>query len=106
MNTTEEPMTESDAPTVHTHRIADLPREVGVMLVTVGVIGVALPGLVGTPAMLAGGLVLWPNAFGKIELWFEKQFPNVHRQGLRQINRYLDDLEKRYPDTLQEDAKD
>jgi hypothetical protein len=80
-------------------RIKDLPKEVGVMLMTVGVLGVALPGVVGTPAMIAGGLVLWPKAFGSIENWFERKFPKVHKQSLHQIHRYLNDLESRYPDS-------
>jgi hypothetical protein len=79
-------------------RIKDLPREVGVMLMTVGVLGFILPGVVGTPAAIAGGLVLWPKAFGKVENWFEKRFPQIHKQSLYQINRYLNDLESRYPD--------
>ena len=78
-------------------RIKDLPREVGVMLLTVGVLGFVLPGVVGTPAAIAGGLVLWPKAFGKVENWFERKFPKIHKQSLYQINRYLNDLENRYP---------
>jgi len=79
-------------------RIKDLPRELGVMLMTVGVLGIILPGVVGTPAAIAGGLVLWPKAFGKVENWFERRFPKTHKQSLYQINRYLNDLESRYPD--------
>jgi len=78
-------------------RIKDLPREVGVMLMTVGVLGLVLPGVVGTPAAIAGGLVLWPKAFGRVENWFERRFPKIHKQSLYQINRYLNDLESRYP---------
>jgi hypothetical protein len=78
-------------------RIKDLPREVGVMLLTVGALGFVLPGVVGTPAAIAGGLVLWPRAFGRVENWFERKFPKMHKQSLYQINRYLNDLESRYP---------
>ena len=78
-------------------RIKDLPKEVGVMLLTVGVLGLVLPGVVGTPAAIAGGLVLWPKAFGKVENWFERRFPKMHKQSLYQINRYLNDLDSRYP---------
>jgi hypothetical protein len=80
-------------------RIKDLPREVGVMLLTVGALGFVLPGVVGTPAIIAGGLVLWPKAFGKVESWFERRFPEIHKQSLYQINRYLNDLESRYPNS-------
>jgi hypothetical protein len=84
-------------------RIKDLPRELGVMLMTVGVLGFVLPGVVGTPAVIAGGLVLWPKAFGRVESWFERKFPKIHKQSLYQINRYLNDLESRYPDAISGD---
>ena len=84
-------------------RIKDLPKEVGVMLMTVGVLGFVLPGVVGTPAAIAGGLVLWPRTFGKVENWFERRFPKIHKQSLYQINRYLNDLESRYPDATPSD---
>jgi hypothetical protein len=84
-------------------RIKDLPREVGVMLMTVGVLGFMLPGVVGAPAVLAGGLVLWPGAFSKAENWFERKFPRMHRQSLVQINRYLSDLEARFPNSTRRD---
>jgi hypothetical protein len=77
-------------------RIKELPKELGVMLLTAGIVGFILPGP-GTPAIIAGGLALWPEAFGKLESWLERSHPNVHRQGVRQINRFLNDLEKRYP---------
>jgi hypothetical protein len=79
-------------------KIKDLPKEVGVMLITAGIVGFILPGP-GTPAIMAGGLVLWPKAFGKLESWLERSHPKVHRKGLQQINRFLNDLQKRYPDT-------
>jgi hypothetical protein len=59
--------------------------------------------VVGTPAMIAGGLVLWPKAFSKVENWFERKFPMIHKQSLYQINRYLNDLETRYPDAIPRD---
>ena len=77
----------------------DLPKEVGVMLVSVGVLGFVLPAVAGTPAIVAGGLVLWPRTFGKLERWVQRRFPRVYNEGLRQIGRYLDDLEQRFPDS-------
>jgi hypothetical protein len=79
------------------NKIKDLPKEVGVMLITAGIVGFILPGP-GTPAVIAGGLVLWPKAFGKLESWLERSHPKVHRKGMQQINRFLNDLQKRYPD--------
>lgn len=80
-------------------RIQELPKEVGVMLMSVGVMGVALPGVAGAPALVAGGLVLWPRTFGKLEAWLQRRYPGLHRQGMQQIGRYLNDLEKRFPDS-------
>jgi hypothetical protein len=73
-----------------------LPKELGVMLVSAGVIGFVLPGP-GAPALVAGGLILWPKGFGKVERWFQKRFPQAHRQGMGHIHRFLSDLERRYP---------
>jgi hypothetical protein len=77
-------------------RIKELPKEVGVMLITAGIVGFILPGP-GTPAIIAGGLALWPSAFGKLESWLERRHPEVHRQSMKQIGRFLNDLERRYP---------
>lgn len=78
--------------------IKNLPREVGVMLLTAGIVGFILPGP-GTPAIIAGGIALWPNAFGKVETWFSRRYPLTHKKGMQQIGRFLNDLEKRYPNS-------
>jgi hypothetical protein len=87
---------QSNPEPVEANNIKDLPKELGVMLITAGVVGLIPPGP-GMPAIVAGGLVLWPNAFGKLETWLEQAHPKVHRKGMQQINRFLSDLEKRYP---------
>lgn len=69
------------------------------MLVSVGALGLVLPAVAGAPAIVAGGLVLWPRSFGKIERWLQRRYPGVHKQGMRQIGRYLDDLEQRFPNS-------
>jgi hypothetical protein len=77
-------------------RLKQLPREIGVMLIAAGVVGLVLPGP-GTPALIAGGVALWPGAFSKLELWLERRHPDLHQKSMKQIGRFLDDLEKRYP---------
>ena len=79
-------------------RFKDLPKEVGVMLIAAGIVGLVMPGP-GTPALIAGGLVLWPGAFRKLESWLEERHPTVHHRSMKQIGRFLDDLEKRYPNS-------
>lgn len=81
-------------------RLARMPREVGVLLVMIGVLGIALPGIVGTPALIAGGLMLWPRGFRAVNRWLGSRCPKVHDKGLQQLIRYLDDMERRYPATV------
>jgi hypothetical protein len=78
-------------------RIKDLPRELGVMLVSVGALGVVLPGVMGAPALVAGGLVLWPETFGGLEEWLRRRNPGLYHRGMQQLGRFLDDMERRYP---------
>ena len=86
----------TDIPLSDLKRFKKLPKEIGMMLIAAGVVGVILPGP-GTPALIAGGLALWPGAFGKLESWLQRRYPGVHRRSMKQIGRFLDDLEKRYP---------
>lgn len=81
-------------------RLGSLPPEIGTLLIVVGIAGLMLPGPVGSPFVLAGGLVLWPKGFGRVEGWFERRFPAMHREGVTQIERYLTDLERRYPGSV------
>ena len=90
-----EPSADGAGPGVR--RLEDLPRELGVLLASVGVLGFVLPGVAGAPALLAGGLVLWPRTFGKVEGWFSRRCPAVHRKSMQQVGRFLDDLDRRYP---------
>lgn len=78
-------------------RLLAMPRDVGWLMVSIGVMGVALPGIVGTPALLAGGLMLWPKGFRTVNSWVRKRFPKTHEHGVEQLIRYLDDMERRYP---------
>src|SRR5689334_4142657 len=78
-------------------RIRRLPPEVGAVLVTVGVVGVILPGPVGAPLLLAGGLALMPSVFGRFERWVERRYPTLHWHGIRNLDRFISDLEKRFP---------
>ena len=78
-------------------RIRAMPKEVGVLLVVAGVGGLLLPGPIGTPFLILGGVILWPKAFERLEIFVQKRFPRMHHQSVRQIRRFIDDLERRYP---------
>jgi len=78
-------------------RLRRLPPEVGVVLLTVGIAGLILPGPMGTPLVLAGGLVLAPRAFDRVERWVQKRFPTIHQHGRHHLDRFVDDFERRFP---------
>ncbi len=82
------------------HRLDKLPPEVGALLIVVGVVGVLLPGPVGSPFLVAGGLAMWPSGFRKVEDLMQKVSPRLYAEGIRQLERYLADLERRYPGTM------
>jgi hypothetical protein len=74
-----------------------VPKELGVLLVVAGVGGLLLPGPVGSPFLILGCVTLWPAAFTRVETWFEKRLPRLHHVGMIQIERFVSDLERRYP---------
>jgi uncharacterized membrane protein YbaN (DUF454 family) len=74
-----------------------LPKEAGIFLILVGIGGILLPGPVGTPFLILGGLVFFPRAFRKLDEGLQKRFPKSHRQGMKQVRRFAVDLERRYP---------
>ena len=78
-------------------RLKHLPREFGVMLVSVRALGVVLPGLMGAPALDAGGLVFWPATVGGLKEWLRRRNPGLYHKGMQQLGRLLDDMERRYP---------
>jgi hypothetical protein len=78
-------------------RVRGMPTEVGVLLIVSGIGGILLPGPVGTPFLVLGCLMLWPKAFHGAGICLESHFPRMHHHGVKQINRFLDDLERRYP---------
>ena len=78
-------------------RIQRLPPSVGVTLMTAGVVGAVLPGSVGAPLILAGGMVLAPRLFQRLDDIVKDKFPKARHHGLRALDRFLDDFERRYP---------
>jgi hypothetical protein len=78
-------------------RLQKLPHDIGWLLVTAGVVGVVMPGVLGVPFLLLGGLILTPVTNRHAERWLSGHGPKVMKGSMRQINRFLDDLERRYP---------
>jgi len=77
--------------------LESLPKEVGVLLVVAGIGGLLLPGPIGTPFLILGGVVLYPKIFRKLDRGLQKRFPKFHREGMKQVHRFVIDLERRYP---------
>ena len=78
-------------------RIKRLPSAVGLTLLGVGIVGVILPGPIGTPFLIAAGLALAPKTFGRLEVTLQRRWPKLHQTGMGFVIRFLDDFEKRYP---------
>ena len=77
--------------------LRELPPEVAAVLMIVGLLGMVLPGPTGTPLFLAGASAFVPGLFQPIERWTRRRFPTVYRHGREQLDRFLDDMEHRYP---------
>ena len=88
-------------------RIEKLPRDVGWMLFGVGFVGFVAPGIFGLPFMAAGGMILWPKTTHRVQRLLGKQQPEKSvAPGMKQIVRFLDDLERRYPKPVSESHAD
>ena len=78
--------------------LGKLPPEIGMLLVISGIAGILLPGPVGTPLLIAGGVTMWPKTFQPIERWFSRRFPKVHQEGVFQIKEFVASLQRRFPE--------
>ena len=78
-------------------RLSRLPTEVGVILIGIGMAGIVLPGMIGVPLILTGGAALMPQTIAPVERWFENRFPSMYEQGMRHVDRFLQDFYRRYP---------
>jgi hypothetical protein len=86
-----EPLSRKDA----LSRIEKLPRDVGWMLLTGGLMSEVVMGL--PPFWVLGILILYPQIGGSLAGFLERKAPGVLSASLDFVDRYLDDLERRYP---------
>ena len=94
----DKPAETADVP-VLTERVEKLPRGAGWLLITAGVAGLVVPGVPGTPFLLAGAIVLTPGGSRLLSRWVGRNPPEFVRSAMRQISRFLVDFERRYPRT-------
>ncbi len=78
-------------------RVEHLAKDVAWVLIAAGVIGIVMPGVLGTPFLIAGAAAMWPGNHKRLEKWRQGHAPKMFHGGMKQINRFLDDLERRYP---------
>jgi hypothetical protein len=76
-----------------------LPRDLGYLLILGGAIGFVAPGVLGLDLLALGALILWPGNTRRVERWLEghPSTPKFLRGSLKQIDRFLASLERRYP---------
>jgi hypothetical protein len=84
------PLEESAVEELIAVRVEQLPKDAGWLLITAGIVGLVVPGVFGTPFLLAGALVLAPGGTKLLSRL-------VGQSGMQQIGRFLDNLERRYP---------
>jgi hypothetical protein len=96
--------TEAESAALTLRRISAMPRDVGWLLVTAGVVGEVAPGVFGTPFWIMGTLILWPSMGRRMESVLERRAPQFFAASMKQVGRFLDDLERRYPPRHKPDA--
>jgi uncharacterized membrane protein YbaN (DUF454 family) len=67
------------------------------MMVSIGILGIILSGIIGTPFLVTGITVLAPSGLQLLTRWARGDPKGVVLAGLKQMGRWLDDLERRYP---------
>ena len=83
-------------------KIERLPMGVGVLLMATGLTTGMLPpppGPFDMTLILSGCLVLWPRGLRALARWAEKRSPTAHCASMGFLDRFLADLERRYPNS-------
>jgi hypothetical protein len=81
-------------------KIERLTKDVGFLLMATGMVTGMLPpppGPFDMSLMLIGGVALWPRGLRSLDGWTQRRFPRAHQAGMCFLERFLDDLDRRYP---------
>lgn len=66
------------------------------MLLVTGLVSeLGMPGV--PPFWIAGLMILWPETGQKIAKPMARRFPKAYGQSMKLIHRFVDDLDRRYP---------
>ena len=79
--------------------IGSLPKDLAVMLISLGVVGVAIPGPIppGVSFILLGTVILWPNMLVRTGGPLAQRFPRVFRMLINFADDLHEGLDRRYP---------
>jgi hypothetical protein len=79
--------------------IESLPKDLGIVLIGLGTIGIVIPGPVpaGASFVLLGTLLCWPRLLMKLSGPLARRFPRLLRMFAMFLDRLTIDLERRYP---------
>ena len=81
--------------------LADLPKDLAVALISLGIVGVAIPGPVppGASFIVLGAVILWPGLLVRTGAPLARTFPRVFRMLIDFTDHLGSDLARRYPDS-------
>ena len=91
------PFTYEDADRELIDKIRKLPPDVGYLMINIGILGIIVPGIFGLPFLVAGAAVVSPRSRNWILDKLGRRPPRALYTTLRQISRFVDDVERRYP---------
>ena len=80
-------------------KLGCLPKDLAVTLISLGFVGVAIPGPVppGASFILLGAVILWPGLLVKTGGPLARRFPGVFRMLIQFTDHLQSDLARRYP---------
>jgi len=81
----------------HQGSLTKPPREMGVLLIALGISELIPPEPIGMVFVVLGGLVFWPRGFRSVDGWFGRKLPKAHRGYRKFFDRFVADIERRYP---------
>jgi hypothetical protein len=83
-------------------KLEALPKDLGVALMGLGVVGVAIPGPVplGASFILMGAAFLWPGSLARFGGWLARRLPGIVRLLINFVDHLRSDLNRRYPGSV------